>query len=201
MADPSSRSSDEEKTVHDENERTDMRSVSLVAKEGPLNEHGMVTVSKKLKNPLSGMDKNELLADVEAFAKEKELEDILPLLQRGALVAQNPKNFETVEELTPDEKEWLRMETTNRWKQPKMMFYMTSEFLITCLISPTPANLYLFSLVCWLCYCPGNGSNCCKWFPDILLRKSRFLKRQTYFCRPVSKFDIQSSNIVVLFRH
>ncbi|KAG4429914.1 hypothetical protein IFR05_014603 [Cadophora sp. M221] len=125
MASPSSRSSDEEKTVHDENERPGTRNASLVAKEGPLDEHGMVAISKKLKNPLSGMDKNELLADVEAFAKEKELEDILPLLQRGALVAQSPKNFENVEELTSDEKEWLRMETTNRWKQPKMMFYMT----------------------------------------------------------------------------
>ncbi|CZT43162.1 probable MFS myo-inositol transporter [Rhynchosporium secalis] len=127
MADPAPRISDDEKTVHNENEFRDTRSASLIAKEGPLDENGMVAVSAKLKNPLSGMNKEELLADVELFAKEKDLEDILPLLQRGALVAQNPKNFENISELKPDEMEWIRKETTNRWRQPKMLFYMTGQ--------------------------------------------------------------------------
>ncbi|KAK0117785.1 hypothetical protein ONS95_012110 [Cadophora gregata] len=125
MADAAPHSSDDEKTVHNENESRDTRSASLIAKEGPLDEHGMVAVSAKLKNPLSGMTKDELLTDVEAFAKEKDLENILPLLQRGALVAQNSRNFENVSDLTENEKVWLRKETTNRWQQPKMMFYMT----------------------------------------------------------------------------
>ncbi|KAL2062870.1 hypothetical protein VTL71DRAFT_5942 [Oculimacula yallundae] len=125
MADPAPRISDDEKTVHNEHETRDTRSSSLAAKEGPLDQNEMVPVTAKLKNPLAGMNKEELLLDVETFAKEKNLEDILPLLQKGALVAQNPKNFENVSELTPDEKEWLRKETTSRWNQPKMMYYMT----------------------------------------------------------------------------
>lgn len=88
-----------------------------------------VTVNAKLKNPLSGYTKKELMADVDAFAKEKDLEDIIPLLRKGALVAQNPKAFEQVEELDDAEREWLRQETTHRWHQPKMLFFMTGKHM------------------------------------------------------------------------
>ena len=167
MADPAPRSSDDEKTIHNENETRDTRSASLIAKQGPLDEHGMVAVSAKLKNPLSGMTKDELLADVEAFAREKDLEDILPLLQRGSLVAQNPKNFENVSELTEDEKMWLRKEITNRWQQPKMMFYMTSE-LPSYVMRTTLADFDLFSSLCWFCYRAGHRPDCRQWCSNLL---------------------------------
>lgn len=107
----------------------EFRTPSTSSKDETLNDDGTIpaAVATKLKNPLAGMTKDELLAGVEAFAKEKDLEDILPLLHRGALVSQAPKNFENVAELSEDEKQWLRKEQTHRWKQPWMMYFMTSE--------------------------------------------------------------------------
>ena len=88
-------------------------------------QHGVATVNAKLKNPLSGYTREELLADVDAFAKEKDLEDIAPLLKKGALVAQDPKGFEQIQDLDDTEREWLRQEKTHRWNQPKMLYFMT----------------------------------------------------------------------------
>lgn len=86
-----------------------------------------VNIHDKLRNPLAGISKAQLMADVEAFANEKNLTDSLPELQKGALVAQNPKGFESISELTEEDKEVLRMETTHRWHQPRTLYYMTSK--------------------------------------------------------------------------
>lgn len=80
----------------------------------------------KQKNPLAGLTKDELLADVEAFAQEKNLGHILDDLKRGALVAQDPKRFESLSELSDNEKALLRREKTHKWTQPFMMYFMTS---------------------------------------------------------------------------
>lgn len=92
--------------------------------------HGAAIISAKLKNPLAGLTREELLADVDAFAKEKDLEDITPLLKKGALVSQNPKDFEQVAELDEMEREWLRQEKSHRWNQPKMLYFMTGKSII-----------------------------------------------------------------------
>lgn len=63
------------------------------------------------------------MADVEEFAREKDLNDILPLLQRGALAAQNPTAFEHLSGLLPDEREALEVEVTHKWRQPKMLYF------------------------------------------------------------------------------
>ncbi|KAI1906800.1 hypothetical protein LOZ12_000944 [Ophidiomyces ophidiicola] len=82
-------------------------------------------VNNKLRNPLSGLSRDELFRDVEEFAEEKGLVDILDDLKKGALVAQDPKSFETLEELSTEEKDILRREKTHRWHQPFMMYFMT----------------------------------------------------------------------------
>ena len=84
----------------------------------------------RIKNPLLGIPEPQLMADVERFAREKELTDILPLLKRGALCAQNPTAFEDVKGLSPDELEVLRYEVTHKWKHP-LALYVT---IITCSI-------------------------------------------------------------------
>ena len=81
----------------------------------------------KLKNPLVGLTREELYHDVEEFAREKDLEHIVEQLKRGALVAQDPKAFEELSELSEGEKELLRREKTHRWNQPFMMYFMTSK--------------------------------------------------------------------------
>lgn len=85
------------------------------------------TTNTKLKNPLARLTREQLLSDVEAFAREKDLEYILDDLRKGALVAQDPREFEQMDELTESEKELLRREKTHRWSQPFMMYFMTSK--------------------------------------------------------------------------
>ncbi len=154
----------------------EFRSPSTSSKEDTLNDGSTIptAIAVKLKNPLAGMTKDELLADVEAFAKEKGLEDVLPLLKRGALVSQAPKDFEKVSELSEDEKQWLRMEQTHRWKQPWMMYFMTSKYEMSCYVPAslalTPANPFSISFVCRVCHCPRHGSNSSQRGTSFLLR-------------------------------
>lgn len=94
-----------------------------------------------LRNPLAGMTKEELFNDVSVFAHEKGLEDIEEVIMRGALVAQDPKGFEKITELSEEEKEVLRREQTHRWKQPFMMYFMTSK-----IFAQTPRRS---ANICW----------------------------------------------------
>ncbi|GFP59747.1 hypothetical protein ACSS6W_009687 [Trichoderma asperelloides] len=78
----------------------------------------------EIRNPLKGIPQDTLFANVEEFQRTKGLpSDILPLLQRGALVAQNPAAFESINELEEDEKQALREEATHRWKHPWSLYY------------------------------------------------------------------------------
>ena len=63
------------------------------------------------------------MADVEEFAREKDLTDITPILQRGALAAQNPTAFEHIKGLLPEEREALALEVTHKWKQPTALYF------------------------------------------------------------------------------
>ncbi|WYZ35809.1 hypothetical protein EsH8_X_000456 [Colletotrichum jinshuiense] len=78
----------------------------------------------EIKNPLRGIPKAELLEQVTTYQKAHGLpDDILPLLHKGALVAQNPALFETIEGLDDSEKQALREEITHRWKHPWPLYY------------------------------------------------------------------------------
>jgi hypothetical protein len=68
------------------------------------------------------------MSQVSKFASETGLTEMLPMLQKGALVAQDPARFEKLEELDDAEREVLRDEVTHKWRQP-MALYMT---IITC---------------------------------------------------------------------
>lgn len=81
----------------------------------------------KIANPLADMTYDELMDDVDKFCQEKELMYAVEDFQKGALLAQKKGRFETIEMLSEDEKELIRREKTHRWRQPKMMYYMTSK--------------------------------------------------------------------------
>jgi hypothetical protein len=85
-----------------------------------------VATTTKLKNPLSGLTREQLFKEIEQFAREKDMEEILPELKKGALISQDPKMFEEIPDLTEEDKELLRREKTHRWHQPFMMYFMTS---------------------------------------------------------------------------
>ena len=70
------------------------------------------------------------MADVEAFATDKGMTDELELLKKGALIAQDPADFENLEVLDEHEKEFLRHEATHRWSHP-LALYVT---IIVCSI-------------------------------------------------------------------
>lgn len=63
------------------------------------------------------------MQDVEDFAREKNLTDILPLLRKGALVAQSPDAIDEIPELDEHERQNLHEEITHRWKHPKILFF------------------------------------------------------------------------------
>ncbi|KAL2003984.1 hypothetical protein VTN02DRAFT_1280 [Thermoascus thermophilus] len=76
-----------------------------------------------IKNPLVGIPKAQLLRDVEDYAEEYKLRDILPLLKKGALVAQRPRDLENIPELDEDERQTLRDEVAHRWRHTWALYY------------------------------------------------------------------------------
>jgi hypothetical protein len=66
----------------------------------------------RIQNPLYGIPRQELMRQVEEFTKEKGLDDKLELFQRAALLAQSQKDFENIPELSDEDKEVIRRETT-----------------------------------------------------------------------------------------
>lgn len=77
----------------------------------------------EIRNPLVGIPKDILMAQVDNFANKYGVTDVLPLLRKGALCAQNPFDYEKHVDLTEDEKEALIIERTRRWKHPKMLYF------------------------------------------------------------------------------
>jgi hypothetical protein len=65
-------------------------------------------------NPLSGLSRGELHDQVEAFCGKYGFEDKRDIFHRASLVAQRPHDFESIQELTDDDKYWLRREITSR---------------------------------------------------------------------------------------
>lgn len=79
----------------------------------------------RIKNPLKGIPRDELMRHVEAFAYEKGLVDHIPLLRKGALVAQDPDNYENIdgqEALDEAEKKVLKDEIEHKWRMPARLF-------------------------------------------------------------------------------
>jgi len=79
-------------------------------------------VEGEVRNPLLGIPKAELIADVKAFAKEYQLEDAEDLLIKGALVAQSPALFEELEDLDDADRNAIREEITHRFKLPRILY-------------------------------------------------------------------------------
>lgn len=62
---------------------------------------------------------------VETFAEEKGLTEHIALLRKGALVAQDPNNYDEItgpEALTDEEKDALRNEVEHKWRLPAKLF-------------------------------------------------------------------------------
>lgn len=73
-------------------------------------------ISARIKNPLAGKSREELYTDIDTFTAQYGLQDITDILRKGALVAQNPPEFENVPGLTEDERAVLRDEIVHKWR-------------------------------------------------------------------------------------
>jgi hypothetical protein len=85
------------------------------------------SVAVLLRNPLAGMTDAEVLADVDEFIETKGLHESRDAFRKGALMArvsQRKNGFETLNALTNEEKDWLRVEETSRWTQPFMLYFL-----------------------------------------------------------------------------
>lgn len=87
-------------------------------------------LSAIFENPLAGVPRDQLFDDVDRFCQQYNLEEYKELFRKGALVSQNPTAIETLPELKEDEREALRRETTHKWSQPWMLYFMTGESIL-----------------------------------------------------------------------
>ncbi|KAM0466104.1 hypothetical protein ACHAPV_001057 [Trichoderma viride] len=79
----------------------------------------------KIRNPLKGIPREQLMTDVESFASRHGLTEHTLLLKKGALVAQNPgeaHNIDGDEKLTSHELNILEREVTHKWHMPARLF-------------------------------------------------------------------------------
>ena len=76
-----------------------------------------------IQNPLAGIPRDTLFYNVEQFAQESNMQDMIPLLKKGALVAQDPPAFEEIQELDEVERDALRNEVLHKWRQPVALYF------------------------------------------------------------------------------
>ncbi|KAL2817522.1 hypothetical protein BDW59DRAFT_132559 [Aspergillus cavernicola] len=82
-------------------------------------------LSALFENPLAGVPREQLLDDVDRFCRQYSgLEEHKELFRKGALLSQNPAVVETLPELTEDEREAIRRETTHKWSQPWQLYFL-----------------------------------------------------------------------------
>ncbi len=82
-------------------------------------------INSRIQNPLAGIPHDILLRDVEAFINEKGLSEHALLFQKGALVAQDPTNYEDLSgahQLDTTEVDDLRNEVLHKWRQPLALY-------------------------------------------------------------------------------
>ncbi|KAI7938353.1 hypothetical protein MJO28_015273 [Puccinia striiformis f. sp. tritici] len=84
----------------------------------------LAEVSAKLDNPLGGFTIEELSQQAEEFCQANGLEEHAEVFKRGAILAADQQNLDRVPNLTEDERRFIEYETTHRWKQPLLMYYI-----------------------------------------------------------------------------
>lgn len=76
----------------------------------------------EIRNPLAGLSEAELSAQVVTFCDKYGFNEKIDVFQRAAFVAQRPHEFESMPQISEDEKYHLRREVTNKWRLPFAMY-------------------------------------------------------------------------------
>ncbi|KAJ9102052.1 hypothetical protein QFC19_004980 [Naganishia cerealis] len=74
-------------------------------------------------NVLSHLSKEELLADVDRFAAEHDLQYAINDLRKGALLAQRPHHYMSLPELDEDDRAIITQERLHKWKHPMTLYW------------------------------------------------------------------------------
>ncbi|KAJ5114812.1 hypothetical protein NUU61_000571 [Penicillium alfredii] len=77
----------------------------------------------RIENPLKGIPKETLMAQVRAFATEHRLSNEVDVFIKGVLVAQSPIDYENISELHENDRAALRREDAHKWHQPKALWF------------------------------------------------------------------------------
>lgn len=80
--------------------------------------HGDATI----RNPLAHLTAHELRLQTTSFCNSYGFQEKEELFQKAAILAQRGHDFEAIEELTDDDKYYLRRETTHRWHLPWALY-------------------------------------------------------------------------------
>lgn len=77
----------------------------------------------RIQNALHGVPKDVLFANVEAFTQKHSLQEFTDIFKQGALVAQRPLGFDSMPELSADDKISLQYEQDHKWKQTFPLYF------------------------------------------------------------------------------
>jgi hypothetical protein len=82
--------------------------------------------SKRLANPFAGLNPQKLAGLGEAYARKAGLtsEEDLRAFRLGAMIAGDDNKYDTISELTTREREVLDRETTHKWSNPGMLYWV-----------------------------------------------------------------------------
>lgn len=93
----------------------------------------------RIQNPLYGLSRETLYKMADDFCVEHDFTEKQDLFRRASVLAQNPNDFESLAELTDDDKHWIRRETTreyptqafmlrelmrDKWSHPWQLYYL-----------------------------------------------------------------------------
>jgi hypothetical protein len=93
-------------------------------------------VNERLANPLAGYTHEELASMGEEFARRyiaRPYDDDIAAFRLGAVCAQDPTRSDSVAGLSDRDRDILREEFTNRWKQPRLLYLL----IVVCSICAT----------------------------------------------------------------
>lgn len=92
-------------------------------------------------NPLQRLDKPALLAEADEFVNKFGLEEYRDVFRRGALVAQRPKEFLAIPELTNADRDDLVFEENHMWKNlSPLLIYSGMSLFISCVTNRTQSS-------------------------------------------------------------
>ncbi|KZV69324.1 hypothetical protein PENSPDRAFT_483999 [Peniophora sp. CONT] len=80
--------------------------------------------NERLANPLEGIPQDQVWADAANFAHEHGLGHLADVFSKGALVAQDPTAFESLSQLTEEDKAIFTRERTHRWDHPITLYWL-----------------------------------------------------------------------------